>query len=129
MLKSRCAQPPCRNWLVTSVAVSCETYSPFPQAAVSSAGTTPHRVMNASSALSPPLAVSPSSHANATKQAMTTPTVTTGVLRVGLASRKGIMVRRGQGFLVGFGVASTGPDGPGDVLGLGAAPASATATR
>ena len=42
MLPSRCSQPPCRNWLVMSVAVSRETNWPEPQAAVSSAGTTPH---------------------------------------------------------------------------------------
>ena len=57
MLPSRCSQPPCRNWLVTSVAVSAATGSRRgAQAAVRSAGTTPHAVMNASSAASPPLA-------------------------------------------------------------------------
>ena len=48
-----CSQPPWRNWLVTSVAVSVDTQSPAAHAAVRSAGTTPQRVMNASSALSP----------------------------------------------------------------------------
>ena len=47
--------------------------------------------MNASSAVSPPLAISPSSQAKTTKQAMTRPSVTTGVRRVGFASRRGII--------------------------------------
>ena len=58
---TRCSQPPWRNWLVTSVAVSCDRKSPRPQAAVRSAGTTPHAVTNRSSAGSPPFASSPSS--------------------------------------------------------------------
>ena len=49
---------------------------PARQAAVRSAGTTPQRVMNVSSAASPPLASSPSSQANATKQAMIRDSVT-----------------------------------------------------
>ena len=76
MLPSRWNQPPCRNWLVTSVAVSIETMSPARQAAVRSAGTTPQRVMNVSRAVSPPLASSPSSQAKTTKQAMTRDSVT-----------------------------------------------------
>src|SRR3954471_13522135 len=50
--------------------------------------------MNPSSAASPPFASSPSSHANTTKQAMISASVTYGVRRVGLASRRGIMAPR-----------------------------------
>src|SRR5690242_17241689 len=77
--------------------------------------------MNASRALSPPLASSPSSTANATKQATINPIVTYGVRCVGLASRSGITRAPGQGFLVGFAVARTGPEG----LAPGLAPALA----
>ena len=62
---------------------------------------------------------------------MTRPSVTTGVRRVGLASRSGIMRRRsGQGFLVGFGVASADAGRrPATGWGSTAGPTSGTATR
>src|SRR3954470_12654182 len=87
--------------------------------------------MNVSSAASPPLARRPSSQANTTKQAMISDSVTYGVRRVGLASRRGIMDRPGQGFL-GFRGRLTGfADWPGaaDWLGLADGAASGTATR
>ena len=85
--------------------------------------------MKASSAASPPLAIRPSSHANATKQAMTSEIVTSGVPLVGFASRRGITRTSGQGFLVGFGVVLAGlelgfADAPGLAWGV-----SGTATR
>src|SRR6478735_2614600 len=57
---------------------------------------------------------------------MTMPIVTTGVRRVGFASRSGITARRPYGFLVGFGVgfAFVLADGATDGLGDGLAVAS-----
>src|SRR4029079_3316297 len=96
-----------------------------------SAGTTPQCSMKAPSAGSPPFARRPSCHANTTQQAMIRDSVTYGVRRVGLASRRGIMGRPDQGFL-GFGVAFAGfADwlGAADWLGLADGAASGTATR
>ncbi len=76
---------------MTSVAVSWEKNWPAPQAASSSAGTTPHAVTNASR-LASDVACNPSSQANTTKQTRMIARVTTGVRRVGFESRSGIML-------------------------------------
>src|SRR6476661_7085663 len=58
--------------------------------------------MNASRAVLPPVARMPSSQANTTKQATTRARVTTGVCRVGLASRRGITGPLRSGLLGGL---------------------------
>ena len=91
MLPSRCSQPPCRNWLVTSVAVSRrQVVAAAPGRGQVGRDDAPRRDELRRARRSPPLAMSPSSQANTTKQAMTSASVTTGVRRVGLASRSGI---------------------------------------
>src|SRR6187551_1560977 len=102
-LPRTCSQPAWRNWLVTSVAVSADTQSPAAHAPVRSAGTTPQRAMNASRALSPLVDSRVNSQAQTSRQATTRARVTSGVRRVGLASRSGIIAARpGSGLLGRF---------------------------
>ena len=97
-------------------------------AAVRSAGTTPHVVTNAFERASPPLASSPSSQAKPTKQATTMPIVTTGVRRVGLASRSGITRRGRSGLLGRLRGAWSGCGASADGRGRRSAPAAASGT-
>ena len=88
--------------------------------------------MNASSAVSPPLARRPSSQAKTTKQATTSASVTTGVRRVGLASRSGITGPLRSGLLGGLraGLALAAPAGrAGRRPGWPSSSGPATATR
>src|SRR5215217_2846564 len=80
--------------LVNTSPTGSDTQLPASIAAVSWAGIVPHCSMRATRASSPPCHSTNSSPANTTKQATTRAIVTTGVRRVGFASRSGITGER-----------------------------------